>query len=326
MNSFLTGICFSLFLASQAAELYAQASNEAGRTDRELSFSYDNDVLFMTDQYYTSGGSMSYGRLVNKNSSFYNFFSSKRSDTLKVISRYEYGNKMFTPEDIRYKTTKYFDRPYAGWQYLRFSVMNFPAMHTANRFAVEVGVVGKMTGLGRFQEWWHEKLSIAVPKGWKYEISNEVVLNLSYYKMRSWRLVRGMDIVTEAGAKLGTGQNKLSQNITLRIGRLNPLINSATATSRLSEDSYREGETEEAIFFFGVKGEQVMSNVFIQGSLLSAESPHTEEPEEFVVTQHFGFMYSNPHTTFSIIIYRLSPEVKGAKVHRYLSLNLALRF
>ena len=85
-------------------------------------------------------------------------------------------------------------------------------------------------------------------------------------------------------------------------------------------------EEVESFLFFGVKADYVFNNIFIEGSLFNIKSPHVETLDHGLVTQQYGYMYSNYYTTISITIYRLSPEIVGTKKQHYLRLALSLRF
>lgn len=330
MNRVLCGILVLCFSVIESPVAFGQMPFKSHRMDRELLFRYDNDLIFMTDRYYTSGMNITYSRLIKQESDFYKFFGSKKSDSSKLITHYDYGHKMFTPRKISKRKVEEFDRPYAGWHYVRLRVQNFPHPNNGNVFQIEAGVVGEASGIGQFQEWWHGKLGITQPKGWEYEIENELVFNLAYNKLRSWKLVNGVDIVTDSGVKFGNGQNRLSQGMTLRLGDFNALNNSGFGESRISfkrpKYSVNNDERDEVFFFYGVAAHQVISNIFIQGSLISDDSPHTEHLEEFVIARQWGIMFTNYYTTFYFTVHRISPEVVGGNVHRFLSLNLSFRF
>lgn len=325
-----TTICLSLYLVSVTSKTYAQVAQKSHRMDRELVFRYDNDLIFMTDQYYTSGANFTYGKAVNRQGNLYKLFRSKRSDSLKVITHFDYGHQMFTPKEIRKRKVETFDRPYAGWHYVRVRIQNFPSENTLNKFQLELGLVGEASGIGNFHEWWHNALGIVRPKGWDYEIDNEFIINLSYHKIRNWRIIKGVNIITDSGVKFGNGENRISQNVTLQLGKVNRLINSGYTQSRASSDvpllTSRDSEQEEGYFFYGIKAQQVFSNILIQGSLLGEDSPHIEQTEEFVISRYWGFMYTHYYTSFSFTVVRISPEVVGGNVHRYLSMSLAFRF
>ena len=298
------------------------------RMDRELEFTYDNDVYLLTDRYYTSGLNVAYSKLIRPESNFYRRFSSKRSDSSKLVTRYHYGHSIYTPNGIKKRDFNDFDRPYAGWHHLRFEVMNFPNVHTANTFELEV--VGRRSGLGNFQEWWHNAFNIVQPRGWQYQISSEPILNFSYNRTRNWRLTRKIQVMTNSGMKIGNGQNRLNQEVTLRLGKFNALNNSSIMNSRVSHFVPQLGEYlsngEEAFVFYGLNANYILSNILIQGSLFNNESPHTEDIHNLVFVQRWGFLYSSYYVTFYFTYYRLGKEVVGGRSHRYINLNLAFRF
>lgn len=306
----------------------AQVTTRSHKIDRELSFSYDNDLYFGTDRYYTSGGTVTYSFLKKGGSDIHRRFG--RLDSSKVIGRVQYGHQIFTPNKIKWRDINEFDRPYAGWQFFQFQVQNFPRNNVMNRYIIELGAVGEITGMGNFQEWYHEQLSFPQPRGWQYQIQNEAVLNLEYHRKMHWSPVRRIGFYSDTGLKFGNGINRASQEIMVRYGKANRLVNSGAADSRISDHipvvGNSDPEEEEGFIFYGIEGQYVMSNIFIEGSLINSESPHTEEIEQFVIVKKWGFVYTNYYTTFSFIVYHLTPENKGAKDHKYLSLNLSFRF
>jgi len=309
---------------------FSQITTKSHRIDRELHFRYDNDLYFGTDQYYTSGVDITYGRIINKESNFYERFKSRRSDSLKLIGRIQYGHKIFTPSKIKEKYVTRFDRPYAGWHYLKFHLQNHPGENIVNRYMIELGLVGGMSGIGNFHTWWHEKMGFPQPRGWQYEIGNEVILNFAYNRSMMWSPVRRIGFFSDTGIKLGNGINQATQELSLRYGKANRLFNSAKRGSRLSKHipvvGNSDPEEEEGFFFYGIEGRYILNNVFIEGSLIRNEVLHQEELEKYVIVKKWGFIYSNYYTTFSFVVYNISPENKGARRHRYISVNLALRF
>ena len=307
-----------------------QVNSRVHRIDRELLLSYDNDLFFLTDQYYSSGANITYSRIIKETSDFYQKFRSKKSDSSKLITRYNYGHQVITSSNIQNRDVEDFDRPYAGWHYLDFSLLNFPRQNVMNSYVVEIGLVGEKSGIGNFHEWWHGTFNILAPRGWDYEIANEPVINLRYNRVKNWRIGNGFDVVTDTGLKIGNGQNRIAQDITLRAGQINDVSNSGFTNSRMStklpDVDANIREKEEFIFFYGYSAEYVFSNIFIEGSLFNDESPHVEELEPLVFRNKIGIIYSNYYTSFSIIYHQISKEAVGSATHRYISVSLGFRF
>lgn len=311
---------------------FAQVTTKSHRMDRELHLSYDNDLFFATDQYYTSGVNITHARIIDEGTKLYSRFKSKRNDTLKVIGRIQYGHKIFTPSKIKKRNVNDFDRPYAGWHYLKFHVQNHPGVNSMNRYTLTLGVVGDRSGIGNFQEWWHDKFGFPQPRGWKYQIRNEFILNFDYNRMMYWSPIKNVGFLSDTGIKLGNGITGATQHLQVRYGRSGRLFNSGAGRSRISKHipvvGNNDPEEEEGYFFYGFEGQYVLSNIFIEGTLIgeNRESPHVEELETFVIVRKYGFTYTNYYTTFSFTVYKMTPENEGAKTHRYVSLNLAFRF
>ncbi|MTI39285.1 lipid A deacylase LpxR family protein [Fulvivirga lutimaris] len=321
-------LCLLTSLLAIGAE--AQVTTRSHSIDQEFSIRYENDIVFFTDQYYTSGADINYALLLKRKSSFYKIFRSRTSDSSKVIIRFNYGHKIFTPSKIKEPDVAKRDRPYAGWQGLTIAFTNFPGESVANRYTLELGVVGEKSGMGNFQQWYHRQNGITTPLGWEYEIENELVLNLGYNRKQNLVTRRIWDFNGEIDVQLGNGVSLVGLRMMARLGIFNPINNTAYSDSRLSSSIPVVGNNDraeiESFLFFGIKGDYVLNNIFIEGSIFNNDSPHVEELEHGLITQQYGYMYSNYYTTAAITIYRLSPEIVGAKKQHYVRLALYLRF
>jgi len=325
-------ILFIILTNIIVSDSLAQIRTKSHRMDRELNLSYDNDSYFGSDQYYTSGMHVTYSRHVKSQKWFYRKFSSKKSDSSKLIIRYSYGHKMFTPSNIKIKPEQVskIDRPYAGWHYAALTTDNYPSPNSKNSYKITIGLLGEQSGIGNFQEWWHNAFRIKQPRGWRSQISNQAILNLQYNRLQSFQIYDKMDIITDSHVTFGNGANKIGQSALVRWGDPNPLNNTAIASSRLSnatpELTKADSQKDEFFLFYGFNAQYVFSDAFIQGSLFNDNSPITKDIKHLVYIQKIGFMYSHYFTTLALTSYSISREVVGAKIHRYISLDLALRF
>jgi len=91
------------------------------------------------------------------------------------------------------------DRPYAGWNYGGFSITRLKGLSTISHLEAEVGVVGKISGKGQIQSWWHGRVGFPEPHGWNSQISNEVVLNVNYQLLKSIYVAPEIDFVSTSG-------------------------------------------------------------------------------------------------------------------------------
>lgn len=322
----------SISIGAFRDDAFGQVEQKSHKINREINFSYDNDAYFGTDQYYSSGATLHYSRLVDNANRFYRKFTNKSSDSSKLLIRYTYGHKVFTPNKIKVAPEQILkgDRPYAGWHFMALSVGNFPSPRSKNSYKLTLGLIGDRSGIGNFHEWWHDKLNMPHPTGWDSEIHNELVLNFQYNRLHSFKLYNGMDVITDSKFHLGNGSNQLGQTATIRWGKINPINNSGFTDSRLSNITPQLGSTsmnqEEIFLFYGWDANYVLSNIFIQGSLFNDRSPLTKDIEPFVFMRKYGFMYSNYYSSITITIYKMSREIIDSEVQRYISLEFAFRY
>ena len=297
---------------------------------REVSLVSENDYLAIEDYYYTAGQDILYRRLVQPNSRLHRFLKPRgASDSSKIIVEYHYGVKIYTPYDIDQTNVTKLDRPYAGWNFGNITFSNFPSIRKSNQYQLEMGLVGPVSGMENLQRWIHELTHYTLPKGWKYQIPNELVVNVCYARLQNWRLTNDLDIVSESAAQAGTGSNKVSQELTMRVIQFNDIGNSVFTNSRLSWDSRSQGRGRqfEFFFFFGAGVQYVVSNIFIEGSLFStSKSQFTAQHEPWVLTRKYGLMFSKHDISWSITFHHLSKEMKVGESHDYASLALSVRF
>lgn len=292
--------------------------------DEEIDLVLENDFFFFEDYYYTAGQDAVYRRLARPSSRVHRFFG--KSDTAKVILAYKAGFKIFNPYDIDAVKTGGMDRPYAGWTYVSAGVSNFRKASSGNYFGAELGIVGPASGMEKLQLWWHKVTNYDPPMGWSQQIRNELVFNAGYSRYQQFILAEDADIVTQSSVQLGTGSNKISQDITLRLVSFNSINNSVFTQSRLSAGP-TDGEKTEVFIFVGGGLDYVLSNIFLEGSVFKGHPSVYEVPAlPWVARRNIGIMGSTRKVSWGATFTHLTKEVSSGHHHDYLSLRLAFRF
>jgi lipid A 3-O-deacylase len=310
-----------------AVTVLAQENSRNGGYSREVEGVADNDYFFYEDYYYTAGIDFFYRRLLRPESGLYNRLAGHKKDTAKVILHFRYGLKIFNPFNIETNEVKDMDRPYAGWNFASTGISVFRQPRRGNRIEVETGVVGPASGMESLQLWVHKITTYDPPEGWENQIRNEWIVNVSYSHVENWKLADDADLVSQSSVQAGTGSNKLSQDVTLRLIQFNPVNNSAFTQSRLSWEKPSRNERNELFIFAGGGVDYVISSVFIEGSLFRHhQSAFTVPAEPWVFRRSVGIMYSNHKVSCSATVYHLTKEVAQGRVHDIASLRLALRF
>lgn len=298
-----------------------------GPLSREISFTTDNDIYFQTDYYYTAGANIDHHRLVSNNAWLYHALNSKPGDSARIIISYELGSKIFNPRSIFYNDSKTTDRPYAGFSYTGLKLSRFKSPSGGIEFGFELGVVGEITGLGQLQRWLHRQTHFLVPKGWDAQINNEMTVNLNFRILREVALAHGIDLISTTGLYGGTGLNRISQGVSFRFLRFNPIANSNFLKTNLSWDKSASKLSREFFLFAGLGVDYTISTIFIEGSLFRFNrSPFTVAAVPFILRTNVGLMYSRNRSSFSMTIHHLTKEVAKGTSHTYGTIAFGYRF
>ncbi len=307
------------FLLVMCANLMAQTAYR----DQEFSIATENDAyLLKNNDHYYSNGILIYYRFVPTPGSFFN---KQPSDSVKSIVEFSLIQKYFTPTNLGLTDPIDFDRPYAGLLTTGVKVTKFPKPDRAYSYGVELGVIGRASGAEALQEWYHSWAGFPDPKGWGFQIRNELIAAIKFEYNRQFSLLpRTIDLVTDSRVQMGTAFLNTNQGLDLRFGKLRPLNNSAFKNSLIGKGSSRfEGHN---YFFIGTGVEYVVHNTTIQGSIWNDRSPHTEEIFNWIWHWRLGWAANSENATFKMTYYHLTKEVIGAQNHAYLGFELFLRF
>ncbi|CAN5337279.1 hypothetical protein BH09BAC3_BH09BAC3_37830 [soil metagenome] len=309
---FILILCFSL-------SSNAQSADSVRALPYEISLTIDNDILFLTDQYYTAGQNLNYRFQKKSPVRFFN-----NNDSSKTIIDFQYGFKVFNPKNLDTDVTAFMDRPYCGWQQISASLLNFRTERAGNFFKLQLGLVGPMTGIDIFQQWWHKALNLYPVEGWDSQISNELVVNFNYNHTHEFPIVKGLEIVSSSGTWIGTGSNRISQEVILRLFNFNPLAESAFMNATLSREKRPK---QECFVFISFEGDYVFSNIFIQGSLFKNNpSQFVTSINPWLLTRKIGIQYSEKKVTLGLTFVHLGKETEFVSTHDYTTIVIARRF
>jgi hypothetical protein len=299
---------------------------------REISVTMDNDILFFEDYYYTAGMDVMYRQLLRPQSILFKLGNPHRglnSDSAKVIFTTRAGAKIFTPFDILKTDPKDMDRAYAGWSYLDLELSNFPSPSASNSYQIEIGLTGPASGMEKVQKWMHHITGFDQPAGWKYQLPDELAVNLRYQRMQNIPLLKELDIVNTASVEAGTVSNRISEEITIRMGDFKTLDHSVFANSRLSWDNREQGLKRPIEFFLlcGMGVHYVLSDMFIQGSLVTGTpSPIPATLRPWVTQARYGLMISTHSISFGLNFYHRGADIRNGASHDWVSGFLTVRF
>ncbi|ABZ75847.1 conserved hypothetical protein [Shewanella halifaxensis HAW-EB4] len=148
-------------------------------------FSFDNDVVIGQDGDYSNGFVFGWQALPRADFTLAPWpFSWQKglrfSDPNKTV---QWGAKvyqrMWTPSEIEHDYTQPYDRPYAGILELESFTGSYSA-NLAQKNWFSIGVIGPASGAQAMQELVHKITPSTPPKGWQYQVENQLTLQLAY--------------------------------------------------------------------------------------------------------------------------------------------------
>ncbi|MGI9545558.1 MAG: lipid A-modifier LpxR family protein [Cyclobacteriaceae bacterium] len=314
----LFGLLFIVASASGKAQI-----REIKNPKHEIMVISDNDnyTFNYSDRYYTNGLTLAYSYVGKKSDKLIEGYSSK------VIRSVILGQHIYTPSDIDTELDQLYDRPYAGWLFIRYSTTRFLPNDITVDFGAELGLSGAYSLAEPIQKWWHGVVKYKQPQGWNKQIASGFGINFTSSASKGWRISKFLDLTSTTGLQFGTHFQNASQDLSLRIGAFNSLDYSAHKNSKLSLTKRSTClKSTEHFLSAGVKLTSVLQNALIEGSSWPKQSPHQENVHPQFTTYQLGWVSSIKAYTIKIVWYRMSPEVIGGTDHKFVRLFLSHRF
>jgi len=207
-------LLLALILLTNAVNAASDTQTENHSSNSFFSVQYENDLFVNKDHYYTSGIQLTmlnneeaptWLKNIAQWTPFYDESINKR------YVQYTFGQKMFTPDNIKIKTLQVDDRPYAGYLYLSANLIS----HThhsqnidyGNQFEITLGLVGPSALAKETQAFAHSISNSPIPQGWQNQLNDEITFGLSYSLLSR--------VIKPISDNLSYGYN---QQVTMRIG------------------------------------------------------------------------------------------------------------
>lgn len=310
-----------IFAALLLSGLWFQSSAQIYKN--EVGFTTENDAYLATlnDRYYTNGLFLCYRKAMNPA----NFKANVAKKTYEV----SLAQKIYTPYwgDVPKKEDQ--DRPFAGYLDASASYSIFYKKETIIKLTAQLGAVGPNSLAEKAQELLHKTVGFYTPEGWKYQIKNELAINLSadgaklFYRTND----KIFDATGEGYANLGTTFSGAGVSALLRIGKLNRLYNSSSYNATIGETADKRFNEKEFFFYLRPKLNYVAYDATIQGSLFNNDSPVTFGVKPIVFEQQAGVNYTIKRLSFDFSVIFKTKEVKSvAEAQNYGSFSMVYRF
>lgn len=309
-----------LLLASSL--LFAQN----GTYKNEFGFRSDNDsyLAYGQDRYYTNGISIQFRSVLDQS-------KLKGGKLNKVIWELEAGQKMYNPQSGSITNPIYIDRPFAAYLY-GGGALNFLFNSESNlKFSLQLGTVGPAAKGKEAQELLHNTFGFYKVSGWQWQVNNEPGLNstVEYNKLLKRFASGSTDFSMNSYVNIGNTFAGTGLGVLFRTGTINPLFNSASTQSTISNKSFSTSENDSEFFFYAKPMlHYVAYDASIQGGLFrNDKGPYVFDVKPLVFSQQLGLIYSKNRWTADFSLIFKSREVKSfAKPHQYGSAALLYRF
>lgn len=244
-----------------AALCSGAVASDQDHAQRAQNVTFENDVFFGSDRYYTNG--IQFERRYRWNTE-----TAKQLDTSNFQTACRFfgcggyllrsrshraGQLMYTPTDITISAPQPNDRPWAGlFYYAQDNTFIAPSEDSLTRFTLQVGAMGPASLAEHTQKLVHKIVNSDAPKGWsnqakselgvlvgverKYALdalSGEATDGWQWRGAGSWR-VAGGNIMTLAGARLEMTFGKNLPRLEEMAGDIVQTIQPGASTSSVS--------------------------------------------------------------------------------------------
>lgn len=295
--------------------------------DRLVYYTFANDAFFRSDYYFTQGQTLLLVLPGLQHSPVNRILGPVQAGSTRYHGiRLHYDG--FTPLRIQDPFIRVGDRPYASYWYADFfRVANQPTRKFRLTTALNLGFMGPAAGAKGFQTKLHEWLDAPTPRGWDYQIRNDLVLGYEAYAEKQLLAVgRGAELIGSAGASLGTLYTYAGAGARLRVGLLNPYFDNLG----VSGPAMRAGQRRVQLYAEGqLEGRLIGYDATLQGGLLRSDNLYTLPASAISrtvarSTATLGLGYEGVRLEVSAV--RVSPEFDGARSHKWVQLGARVGF
>lgn len=264
----MTGLLLAAFAAVNAR---AADGTEKGA----LSILFENDIFYNSDHDYTNGVEIAYTTAPQDTPDW-------AVDTARLLpffnregdvrTRYALGQAIFTPHNLKLANPPPTDRPYAGFLYGSFGLVDDDGSNL-DQLQVTLGVIGPASLAEDTQKWVHGIIHGQDPQGWSTQLRDEPGLVIQYersIKLIPPQSVLGLifDVEPHYGAAIGNVYDYANAGAMARLGfnlpkDYGPLrIDPSLPGSGFFEPTGDIG----GYVFAGVDGRAIARNLFLDGN------------------------------------------------------------
>ena len=244
------------------------------------------------------------------------------------------SHAIYTPRNTLLTESDIDDRPYAGWFYLSGMLAatsedrrDFSALH------LNFGVVGPASQGEWLHDEWHALIREPQPRGWDYQIQNEV--GLEFIAERGRKLAQfttfgfESDFSVNANLALGNINTHAGAGFTMRLGTnlLDAAAPPRLRPAQMSGGVHNGSEDMNGYIFLGVEGRAVAHSIFLDGSLFDDDSPSVSDRAPLVADFQAGIALERWGAQLAFTLVQRTEEFRYQDgPHRFGSISLSLSY
>jgi hypothetical protein len=244
------------------------------------------------------------------------------------------GQNIYTPEDLTRLHPDPKDRPYAGWLYTGFGLIQDTNHSQFDRVVLRLGTVGPSSLADTTQISFHTIIDANKPKGWADQIHNEPTVDV--FAERKWRALANLmpalglsvDALPQVSARIGNVYDYIALGGMVRFGRNlqvdygPPHIDENLGSSLLNPEFSNSNWAW--YVFAGSEGRLIGRNLFLDGNTFST-SAHVHK-HIAVADMEAGLAILYGHLRFGYTLVRRTQEFSGQNsADEFGSINFGFR-
>lgn len=278
-----------------------------------------NDMLFFTDQYFSSGIQLRVYAPFMAKSPFNKILLPHGKDALNYYAL-TFTHNMYTPIYIDTLTTREIDHPFAAYILFGNRLESYNLLRSYKVTSeFQLGVIGSLAGGQVFQNTMHDHIAIAGPvKGWDNQISNDLCFQYSALLEKGLLDIPWVELNVYAGGKLGIPHTEVQLGLYTRFGYFNDYFKNI---------GINKDKNWQLWFFCAGDVNYVAYNAVLEGGLFNHRNAYSLQAINPILW-HTRFGGTLVYKTIKLEIAQevISPSFPTALWHRWTTVGLMIGF
>ena len=292
--------------------------------NKSVSIKLDNDTYYLTDYYYTYGLEIELFLPVFNRTPLTLIFP-KVSKNSNLITSIAIAQRLYTPKNIRDTLVQFNDRPFAATLEIDHTMLSYDNESGVEFLStVQIGVMGPIAGGEKFHQKIHDWIKSPDPKGWDYQIANDIILNYDFFVNYPLIYTPSCKLATTGRIRGGTLFDDIGIGLNFAAGKNQFELKGDPKVSKIERNKKLK-------FFFSTDAflKLVLYNATLQGGIFSNNDPYVlvySEISTFVFSANatFGLLWHGVSLSYTHNF--LTKEFDIGTNHNYASFMLTVYF